>query len=191
MVRDLFRGELVRLTAEEPEMLGRSISRWGRDSEYWRLLDDTPPQLWSAKEIQAWFEEVKGPYAETGTGFFIRTLGDDRLIGFVGLWDVLWSHGDAELGIGIGEREYWGKGYGSDALQLILRYGFMEMNLSRITLGVFDYNKRALRSYEKAGFILEGRERKSVYRDRERADIVYMGMLRDEWLALSGGGAHA
>jgi RimJ/RimL family protein N-acetyltransferase len=188
MIGDLFHGKLVRLAADEPEQAGQAISRWGRDSEYWRLLDDSPPLLWSAKKIKAWFEEGGGPYAENGTGFFIHTLQEDRLIGFVGLWDIFWSHREAELGIAISDREFWGKGYGADALRLVLHYGFMEMNLSRITLGVFDYNARAIHSYEKAGFILEGRMRQAVYRDRERADIIYMGLLREEWLALNAGG---
>jgi RimJ/RimL family protein N-acetyltransferase len=60
------------------------------------------------------------------------------------------------------------------------------LNLRRITLGVFDYNPRAIRSYEKAGFTLEGHLRKALYRDGSRADIVFMGILREEWQALNG-----
>jgi|WetSurMetagenome_2_1015567.scaffolds.fasta_scaffold878029_1 RimJ/RimL family protein N-acetyltransferase len=183
---DLFRGELVRLTAEEPELLGKAVSSWDRDSEFRRLLDDEPPCLWSAKKIQSWFEKDSQEQDEEGFQFLIRTLQDDRLIGFVGLWDLERNHGDAEVGIGIGDRQSWGRGYGTDAMRVILRYGFTELNLKRITLGVFDYNTRAIRSYEKAGFTLEGRMRKAVYRDGSRADIVYMGILREEWQALNG-----
>ncbi len=182
---NLFRGELVRLTTEEPELLGKTISHWDRNSEFRRLLDDAPPCLWSAKKIQSWFEKDSEEKDETVFQFLIRTLQDERLIGFVGLWDVEWNHGDAEVGIGIGDRESWGKGYGTDAMRVILRYGFTELNLKRITLGVFDYNTRAIRSYEKAGFIHEGRMRKAVYRDGSRMDIVYMGILREEWQALN------
>ena len=183
---DLFRGALVRLTAEEPEQLGKAIWRFDRDSEFRRLLDDGPPSLWSTKKIQEWFEKDGLDEEGKGIEFFIRTLKDDRLIGFVGLWDTSWSHGDAEVGIGIGDREYWGQGYGTDAMRVILRYGFMELNLKRITLGVFAYNARAIRSYEKSGFVHEGRQRKALCRDRSRADIVYMGILREEWLRLNG-----
>lgn len=188
MNSDLFRGKLVRLTAEEPELLGKTFSVWDRDSEFRRLLDDEPPCLWSAKKIQEWFEKDIQERDDHGISFFIRTLPEDRLIGFISLWVTTWSHGDAELGIGIGDRECWGKGYGTDAMRLILRYGFMEMNLSRITLGVFDYNARAIRSYEKTGFTLEGCMRKALYRDGSRANIVYMGILREEWQALTGQG---
>jgi RimJ/RimL family protein N-acetyltransferase len=100
------------------------------------------------------------------------------------LFDVRWNHGDCWLGIGLGEREYWGKGYGSDALRLILRYAFQELGLQRVTLTVFEYNPRAIRSYEKVGFIHEGRCRKAIHRDGERADLLVMGILRQEWLEL-------
>ena len=185
---NLFQGELVRLTAEDPELMGRNFSTWDRDSEFRRLLDDEPPCLWSAKKIQEWYEKDIEKGIEEGCVFFIRTLADDQVIGFVGLWDTSWNHGDAELGIAIGDRKYWGKGFGTDAMHLILCYGFTEMNLERITLGVFDYNKRAIRTYEKTGFILEGRMRQAVHRDGSRVDIVYMGILRDEWRALYGEG---
>lgn len=183
---NLFRGELVRLTAEEPELLGKTFSSWDRDSEFRRLLDDEPPCLWSAKKIKEWFEKDSYEGDESGLSFCIRTLQEDCLIGFIGLWDIEWSHGDAEVGIGIGDRERWGKGYGTDAMRVILRYGFTELNLERITLGVFGYNGRAIRSYEKAGFTVEVRMRQALYRDGSRADIVFMGILRDEWQALNG-----
>jgi RimJ/RimL family protein N-acetyltransferase len=183
---NLFRGELVRLTAEEPELLGKAVWNWDRDSEFRRLLDDEPPCLWSAKKIQSWFEKDTEEQPEKSFFFLIRTLQDDRLIGFVGLWVDEWSRGEAEVGIGIGDRESWGKGFGTDAMQAILRYGFTELNLNRITLEVFDYNARAIRSYEKAGFTLEGRVRKALYRDGSRADFVFMGILREEWQALHG-----
>ena len=88
------------------------------------------------------------------------------------------------MGIGIGEREFWGKGYGTDAMDLILRYAFVELNLRRVSLNVFEFNQRALRSYEKAGFQLEGRQRQVMQREGRRSDILYMGILREEWMAI-------
>ena len=66
-------------------------------------------------------------------------------------------------------------------MRIILRYAFDELNLKRVTLNVFDYNPRAIRSYEKAGFKLEGRQREALHKDGQRYDILYMGILRDEW----------
>ena len=121
---NLFRGKLVRLTAEEPELVGKIFSSWYRDSELRRLWDDVPPLLWSAKMLKERAEK-DGLEEDAGIVFFIRTLQEDRLIGLIGLWDTSWNHGDSEVGIAIGDREYWGKGYGTDAMRVILRYGFM------------------------------------------------------------------
>lgn len=85
------------------------------------------------------------------------------------------------MGIGIGEREYWSKGYGTDAMNVILRFAFDELNLYRISLNVFEYNQRAIRSYEKVGFVVEGREREFLRRAGRRWDMIFMGLLREEW----------
>jgi RimJ/RimL family protein N-acetyltransferase len=180
---DLFRGKLVRLSADEPEILGKAFTRWMRNSEYRRLLDSEPPSLWSAKNIKEWFEKGLEKKAPDEYFFTIHTLEDDQLIGFVSLWGILWNQLDAWVGIGIGEPEYWGKGYGTDGMRLALRYAFMELNLERVTLGVFAKNPRAIRSYEKAGFKLEGLERQTIHRDGKSEDVLYMGIMRQEYLA--------
>jgi RimJ/RimL family protein N-acetyltransferase len=90
------------------------------------------------------------------------------------------------MGISVGDREYWGKGYGTDAVRLILQYGFIELNLRRISLGLHAYNERALKSYEKAGFKMEGRMRGEGWRDGVHYDSLWMGILREEWLAQQG-----
>jgi RimJ/RimL family protein N-acetyltransferase len=178
----LFSGELVRLVAPDPDVTAGLFARWGLDSEYRRLLDNDPARMFSTKKIKEWLEKdfVEKEPADFCL-FLIQTLADDRLIGFVGLDGILWNHGDSFVGIGLGEREYWGKGYGTDAMRLMLRYAFNELNLQRVSLTVFEYNPRAIRSYEKAGFVLEGRVRLSMKREGRRWDLIYMGILRDEW----------
>jgi RimJ/RimL family protein N-acetyltransferase len=99
---------------------------------------------------------------------------------------VNWGGRDAFVGIAIGERDYWGKGYGTDAMRTILHYGFTEINLRRVTLTVFEYNPRAIRSYEKAGFRHEGRLRQFLNREGRRWDMLYMGILREEWMTNNG-----
>jgi RimJ/RimL family protein N-acetyltransferase len=111
----------------------------------------------------------------------IQTLANDQGIGFVGMDGINWVHGEAWLGIGIGDRRFWGQGYGTEAVRLILKYGFGELNLYRISLNVFDYNGRAIGSYQKAGFKIEGRARSAVKRDGKRWDLVFMGILGSEW----------
>lgn len=182
--KNLFEGELVRLTSETPETIGKHFSRWMRDSEYSRLLDSDYSSMRSDKKIKE-FVEKELEEGVLGDFFFeIRVLENDHLVGFIGLNDIQWNHGDCWIGIGIGDRDYWGKGYGTDAMRVVLRYAFDELNLYRVTLGVFAYNPRAIRSYEKAGFRMEGVERSAVQRDGSRADIYIMGLLREEWEAL-------
>ena len=105
-------------------------------------------------------------------------------IGTIGLHAVDQKHGSATMGIAIGEPDLWSKGYGTDALQALLDFGFGTLRLERIALDVYAYNERARRSYEKCGFVLEGTARKALFRDGKRHDVHQMGILRDEWAAL-------
>ncbi len=177
----LFEGELVRLAADDLEKIAGLISGWGRDSEFARLLDTDPPRLWSVQKTKKWLEQTQEKDRPGELGFMIHTLEEDRIIGFIGLDGIAWTHGDAWVGIGIGDQNDWNKGFGTDALQVLLRYAFLELNLHRLSLNVFEYNQRAVKSYEKAGFRLEGRARQSLSRDERRWDLIFMGILRREW----------
>ncbi len=179
---DLLRGELVHLTAENPEVLAAGFARWNMDTEWERLLDSDPPKLLSAKKWQEWMEKdlEKGDVEEFLWG--IHKLDDHAFIGFIGLFNTHIQHGDALVAIAVGERENWSRGYGTDAMRVMLRYAFLELNLRRVGLIVFSYNPRAIRSYEKAGFVMEGRVRGAMQRDGKRWDFLYMGVLREEWL---------
>ena len=181
MNENIFRGKLTRLTAEDPGTLAQAFAKLDRDAGFKRLLDDAPPMLWSVDKVKEWIEKELENDESRSLFFGVRTLEGDQLIGFVDLW-VNWMHGDAWVGIGLGERKYWGNGYGTEAMQLALRYAFTELNLHRVTLGVFDYNQRAQRSYAKAGFKLEGRLRGELHRQGQRWDVLIMGILRKEWL---------
>jgi RimJ/RimL family protein N-acetyltransferase len=187
-MEDLFHGKLVRLAADEPESMGQAFARWNRNSDYRRLMDTEPPQLWSAKNIKEWLEKDHEKDDPDQCFFTLHTLEDDRLIGFIALRSIRWSQGEAWVGVGIGEPVYWGRGYGTDAMRLVLRYAFMELNLERVSLNVFLSNERAVRSYEKAGFQREGIERQNTHRDGKTEDVLYMGILRQEWLAQNGSG---
>lgn len=175
-LKPLFRGKLVRLAAGQ-ENDYEAFARWTENDEYMRLMDTAATRPMSKAEVEDFEKNNRNPNEYS---FRIRTLAEDKLIGYTGL-EVNWSNQHAFLAIGIGEPEYWGKGYGGDALQLILRYGFDELGLYVISLNVISYNTRAIRAYEKVGFVHEGTQREVVYRDGKRWDMVYYGLLRREW----------
>jgi RimJ/RimL family protein N-acetyltransferase len=181
MDNQLFTGKLLRLTDLDPLERATASAHWARNSEYMRLLDDGASPLWSVKKRQEWNEKDLDEEKSDGVLFNLVTLAEERLIGFFGLWLDDDCQNDYWLGIGIGEPEFWGRGYGSDALRLALRYAFQELNAHHVSLGVFEYNPRAQRAYEKAGFRHEGRIRQELLRGGKRWDVLLMGILRREW----------
>jgi RimJ/RimL family protein N-acetyltransferase len=184
-MKDIFTGKLVRLSAFDPEEMSTAFTRWYLNSEYFRLLNSSPHRMKSAKSTIKWIEEEVSEMSLESYYFSIRTLEEDKLIGEIGLDVVNWPGRDAFVGLGIGETEYWNKGYGTDVMNVLLRFAFTEINLRRVSLGVFEYNPRAIRSYEKAGFRHEGRLRRLLNREGRRWDNLFMGILREEWLELN------
>jgi RimJ/RimL family protein N-acetyltransferase len=184
-MKDIFTGKLVRLSAFDPEKMSKAFPRWHQNSEYVRLLNSSARPMQSSKAELKWMEKEAEELSPAGYYFSIRTLAEDKLIGEIGLDVVNWSGRDAFVGLGIGETEYWSKGYGTDVMNVLLRFAFTEINLRRVSLGVFEYNPRAIRSYEKAGFRHEGRMRGLLNREGRRWDNLFMGILREEWMELN------
>lgn len=176
-------GSLVRLAVEEPKINAEVYALWNRDLEFMRLLDAEPAYPPSVKKLTELIQKDQEKDPPPFYLFAIRTLEGDKLVGYIGLDGDAFPHGELFVGIAIGGREEWGKGYGTDAMKVILRYAFQELNLRRVSLDTFEYNPRALRSYEKAGFVYEGRAREFLYREGQRWDLIFMGILREEWLA--------
>jgi RimJ/RimL family protein N-acetyltransferase len=102
-------------------------------------------------------------------------------VGGCGFIDIDWQNRGAEIGIQIGEKEYWDQGYSTKAVRLLLNIGFKNLNLHRLWLRVFESNKRAIRSYEKAGFVVEGKFREAEYLDGKYVDVMIMSVLKSEW----------
>ncbi len=185
-MNDFLKGKVVRLGAVDHEELGKAYAIWNRDSELKRLSDSGASRLHSSKAGFAFFEKDLEKANPARHYFCIRAIEDDRLLGNINL-DVIndWASRDAFVGIGINNREDWGKGYGTEAMNLMLQFAFTEINLRRVTLAVFEYNPRAVRSYEKCGFCIEGRQRSALLKDGKRWDIIYMGILLDDWMELN------
>jgi RimJ/RimL family protein N-acetyltransferase len=175
---DLLRGSKVRLTALRQDDASK-IAEWNEDVGYLRLQDTNTALPKSKAQIETELEQLQG--GGDAILFAIRTNEEETLIGTVGFYEIEWANQAAWLGIGIGDRAAWGKGYGSEALRLVLQYGFEEMNLHRVTLTVVEYNERAIAMYERAGFKQEGTFREFGRRDGKRYDMYLYGLLRSEW----------
>ncbi len=187
MDTNLLYGSLVHLTAEEPQEHAGVYAKWNRDSEFMRLLDAEPAYPPSVKKLTELIQRDQEKDPPAFYIFGIRTLEGDKLVGYIGLDGDAFPHGELFVGIAIGERELWGRGYGTDAMKVILRFAFRELNLRRVALDTFEYNPRAICSYEKAGFVHEGRVREFLWREGRRWDLIFMGILREEWLKLDSG----
>lgn len=177
---NLFQGSRVKLTAiteQDAEM----YSSWSNDSEYLRNLDTDYARSRSSEEYRSNIQATMSDLTQIEFG--IRQLDNQELIGFAALHGIEWNNRAAHLAIGIGDREYRGKGYGTEAMGLLLRYAFHELNLNRVGLDVNGNNAAAIRAYEKCGFTVEGRIREGILRDGLKIDRIYMGLLYCEWKA--------
>jgi RimJ/RimL family protein N-acetyltransferase len=128
----------------------------------------------------AWFDDVVTKAGSHMVHMDIRLPEDQKLIGNCALFDINHKEGTAEVGILIGEKEYHSKGYGSEALYLLCRYGFDKLNLHSILLRHLSVNARGDKAYRKIGFREFGSFRESVVRDRKRYDMVHMDILEPE-----------
>ncbi len=180
-------GERIRFRAVEREDIPIFV-KWLNDPDIQRGILIRFP--WSQAAEEDWFERMrKRPVEEQvmgieiSEGFDATGEGHWKLIGTCAFDNIEWFNRCAEFGIMIGEKTYWNQGYGTEAVQLLCRHGFNTLNLNRIYLHVFENNPRAIRAYEKAGFIHEGRNRQGEYRDGKYIDVLIMSILKSEYTA--------
>lgn len=179
-------GKRIRLRAIEKDDLPRFVN-WLNDPEVRRNLQLFLP-LGLAQE-EEWFKNIlQRPVEEQPLVIEIKKENLWLPVGNVGLFAFRNADRAAEIGIFIGEKPYWDKGYGTEVMQLMLRFGFNELNLNRIFLRVYQTNLRGIRSYEKAGFKTEGRLREDRYMDGRYVDVFIMSVLRSDWKAEQPGG---
>lgn len=172
-------GKRIRLRAVERESVGK-FYEWVNDPEVTRGLALYLPM--SMQDEENWFDGLsKRDPNERPLSIEIRKGKSWKLIGNCGVFGIEFANRSAELGIIIGEKSEWDKGYGAEAMTLLLRHGFETLNLHRLFLRVYADNVRAVRSYEKAGFVLEGRLREAVYKHGKYDDVLIMSVLRSEW----------
>lgn len=170
-------GERVRLRANEREDLPK-FHEWVNDPEVTHNLGLYLPM--SMADEEKWFDSQRDPN-EKPLSIEIRKGKGWKLIGNCGVFGIENANRSAELGIMIGDKSEWDKGYGAEVMSLLLRHCFGTLNLNRAFLRVYADNVRAVRSYEKAGFVLEGRLREAVYKHGKYDDVLIMSVLRSEW----------
>jgi diamine N-acetyltransferase len=179
-------GNQVRLRASERSDIPTFV-RWFSDPEVTENLDMIGVMGMANEEI--WFEDmIKRPMIEQV--LVIEAKIESSLsgepaswfpIGTIGLFEVNNTNRHAELGISIGEKDYWNLGFGSEALRILLNAGFNKYNLHRIELRVHARNLRAIKAYEKVGFVHEGVKREATFCDGVYMDMLTMSVLKPEW----------
>lgn len=156
------------------------VKKYINQPEVKSLLHAGIPYLYTLEDEMKWYEEISA--LKDTYSFAIETIEDEKYIGGCGINNVDWKNSVAEIGIFIGNKDYWGKGYGTDAMQVLIKFIFNEMNINKIKLQVFSFNERAIKCYKKCGFMVEGVLRQEIFRNGRYHDDIVMGLLRDDYL---------
>jgi len=179
----LLEGKRVILRSFELSDLDEIMKHWN-SLELRRLLGSVDRGPAARNEEEEWIRDTwKRRQERRAFTFAIEEASERKLIGGTGLFSFDWTSRSAEVGISIYNPEYWGKGYGAESLNLIIGFAFNELNLNRVGLEVFDFNKRAHQCYIKVGFQEMGRKRKARFINGRYHDSFLMDLLKEEWLA--------
>ncbi|WP_352420804.1 GNAT family protein [Proteiniborus sp.] len=148
------------------------------------LLNLSPgiPYPMTLERERKWFEsqiEMEDTY-----NFSIEDIKTGLYIGGCGINKIDWKNRVATVGIYIGDGDFRGKGYGTEAMSLLIKFIFDQMNINRIQLFVFSFNERAIKSYKKNGFTVEGRLKQSIFRNGKYHDEIIMSILREDYLEI-------
>jgi RimJ/RimL family protein N-acetyltransferase len=189
MSTPLFEGQLIRLAAINHEQDAEIESRWTLDGDYQRMLGADLVRPLSPAQVKKRYGEIEKEMDEKGNQYYfsirrslkVEAESPDRLLGFARLTRIEWSHGTASLSLGIGDPAERKKGYGAEALSLMLGYAFRELNLFRISGTIPVYNEAALKLFDNQGFKEEVRQREVFQQAGKRWDGLIVGLLREEW----------
>jgi RimJ/RimL family protein N-acetyltransferase len=178
----LYTGKLVRLTRIEFEKDPEVLAEWSKDATLGRMLYQSPVRPLSAWQVKKQLEKTEKEVEEEKNLFYyhIRSMGDENLVGWGKIEWILWPSQSGYIRLAIGPSEQ-NKGYGSDAMQLLLRFTFDELNLHRLSAMIPDYNQSGIHLLKKFGFAEEVRRREVIFRDGCRWDSLHFGLLCSEW----------
>ena len=171
----MLEGERVRLRALRPEDTERLWEFWA-DLDVSARASNQPPKPFTLEETKSFFEELGKK--DDLMRFAIEAEGE--LVGDCSLHDVDRHNRTTEVGIALG-KPHWAKGYGQEALRLLVDYAFKHHNMHRVGLEVLADDERAVSCYRKVGFVEEGRLRQRDWTNGEYHDVLVMGILVEEW----------
>ncbi len=170
----MFNGSKIRLTALKKEDLP-TYRQWNGLEPFGRFYHALPLREESEKNANQLIEE----HSDRTYRFAIRPLDSEQFLGVCAIEDILWPHRVGWISIALGP-DFQGKGFGKEAMQLLIHYGFNELNLYRLQLTVFGYNQSAIHLYESLGFQHEGTFREWLQRDGKRHNMHLYGLLASE-----------
>ena len=143
-------------------------------------LIDPVVNMYLMSGLQAPKSEDLWDYSQIGL-FLTISIPHERWIGNIRLHEINKEQRTAELGIMIGDKAEWGKGYATEACTILLNHAFQKMNLNRVGIGVVELNKAGIALWTKLGFKEEGRLREAFWVDGLPRDVIRMGLLQREW----------
>ena len=179
----LFEGQDIRFGPIDYEKDPEIESKWTHDSAFMRMYEINPVRPMSAAIITKQYEKLEKQVEEDKNlyQFMIRAREDDRLIGRAAIQWIEWTNGNAWVHLGIGSAQDQRKGYGSQALGMLIRFAFAELNLFRLSARIPEYNLAAISLFSKFSFVEEIRRRQALDRDGRRWDMLVFGLLNSEW----------
>jgi RimJ/RimL family protein N-acetyltransferase len=174
----MLKGKRVRLRSISRDDLPR-LWEFNNDLAVELAAGGDPPLPQALARLQAEFDQESAKGGRDTTRFAIEVEG--KCIGTCGLFNTNPTAQTCELGIGIGDKDHWGQGYGRESVRLLLEYAFRYLNYRKVWLRVHAPNERAVRAYRACGFVEEGRQRAQVWSNGAYDDLLLMGILREEW----------
>ena len=174
-------GTQIYLRPLEHEDLNENYLRWLNDPQVNRYME-SGIFPYTKTELERFYGQSVGSQNQVILAIIDKQT--NQHIGNVKLGPINWIHRKATFGILIGDKQFWGKGIGSEATRLMVEYGFQRLNLRRIDLGVYAEHQAAVRIYEKLGFKVEGRFRQDLFHEDQYKDRLWMGLLRSEYCFL-------